>query len=400
MRRTLTDRGVAALKPRAERYAFPDPELTGHYVRVQPSGARAFVAVARTPAGRQVWKVIGACDVLKIADAREQAREVIKRVRVGLPAIETKPDSVAAVIDNWIKRYAEPNGLRTLREIKRLIKAHILPAWRDREFVSIRRSDITALMDKVEDKHGARSADYCLMILSTIANWHATRNDGYTSPIIRGMRRQSIKERARKRILNDDELRTTWLAAETCGAFGAIVQIALLTAQRRTKIQHMKWADVSIAGEWTIPQESSREKDTAGSIQLPEMALAIIRAQPRVDKNPYVFAGRGHLGPFKGLGEGKVNLDAKLPADMPNWVLHDLRRTARSLMSRAGVPAAIAEKVLGHSVSGVHGTYDRFAYLDEKADALARLAALIDGIVHPRASNIVPMTKQPRRQRQ
>ena len=55
MRKTLTDRGVAALKPRAERYAFPDPGMTGHYVRVQPSGAKAFVTVARTPAGRQVW---------------------------------------------------------------------------------------------------------------------------------------------------------------------------------------------------------------------------------------------------------------------------------------------------------------------------------------------------------
>src|SRR2546430_454611 len=61
MRKSLTDKGVAVLKPRAERYAFPDPEMVGHYVRVQPSGARAFVAVARTPAGKQIWTNVGAC---------------------------------------------------------------------------------------------------------------------------------------------------------------------------------------------------------------------------------------------------------------------------------------------------------------------------------------------------
>jgi hypothetical protein len=52
MRKSLSDRGVAALKPRSKRYAFPDPELRGHYVRVQPSGAKSFVTVARDPYGK------------------------------------------------------------------------------------------------------------------------------------------------------------------------------------------------------------------------------------------------------------------------------------------------------------------------------------------------------------
>jgi len=34
------------------------------------------------------------------------------------------------------------------------------------------------------------------------------------------------------------------------------------------------------------------------------------------------------------------------------WTLHDLRRTARSLMSRAGVSADHAERCLGHAGSG------------------------------------------------
>jgi integrase len=81
---------------------------------------------------------------------------------------------------------------------------------------------------------------------------------------------------------------------------------------------------------------------------------------------------------------------------MPGWTLHDLRRTARSLMSRAGVRPEIAEKVLGHVAGGVEGVYDRHSYRDEKRDALARLATLVDGIVSPR-DNVTPMRKRAKR---
>src|SRR5262249_25521821 len=90
---------------------------------------------------------------------------------------------------------------------------------------------------------------------------------------------------------------------------------------------------------------------------------------------------------------------------MPAWVLHDLRRTARSLMSRAGVPADHAERVLGHVIPGVRGVYDRHSYADEKREALSRLAGLLELILKPPGNNVVPLaghnhggTDEPRRQ--
>jgi len=154
----------------------------------------------------------------------------------------------------------------------------------------------------------------------------------------------------------------------------------------------MKWADLSDDGVWTIPV-SPREKSTAGAIMLPQVALDIIRSQPLIGDNPYVFPGRGR-GHFCGFGNAKRDFDAKLP-DVAPWVLHDLRRTARSLLSRAQVRLDIAELVLGHSVGGVREIYDRHTYDREKADALARLSVLIDGIVNPRDS-VTPMRKRAR----
>jgi hypothetical protein len=98
-RKTLSDIDVHA-PPRAARYTHPDPELSGHYVRVQPSGAKAFCAVARNPSGKQIWTTIGATDVMPITQARVRAREVIQRVRDGLSAVEAKAETFAAVAAN------------------------------------------------------------------------------------------------------------------------------------------------------------------------------------------------------------------------------------------------------------------------------------------------------------
>jgi integrase len=73
-----------------------------------------------------------------------------------------------------------------------------------------------------------------------------------------------------------------------------------------------------------------------------------------------------------------------------DWTLHDLRRTSRSLMSWAGVPADHAERCLGHVIGGVRGVYDRYAYLNEKRAAYLMLAGLIERIVNPQA-NVLPL---------
>ncbi len=391
-RKTLTDRGVAALRARASRYFYADPELTGHYVRVSESGVKVFYAAARGgPAGKQTWVQIGPADTIKIDDAREQARGVLKRLREGLTAQEQAPETYRSVAENYLKRHVRANALISGDEVERVLNVYVLPVWGELPFADIRRSDIAKLLDAIEDKHGKATADVVLRTTRGVANWYAARSDDYASPFTRGMRRTSPQARTRARILTDDEIRVLWKAAEANGTFGAFLLIALLTAQRKDKVVTMKWSDVSPDGVWTIAA-AEREKGTAGELVLPPVAVDVIRARPRIGDNPFVFPGRGD-GPFNGFSKGKATFDRKLPPDMPAWVIHDLRRSARSLMARAGVRPDVAEKVMGHAIAGVEGVYDRHSYRDEKADALQRLATLIDGIVHPR-KNVLPLAKR------
>jgi integrase len=389
-RARLTDKGVVALKRKSKRYIVSDPEMRGHYVRIPPEGPMVFAAVARNKYGKQVWATLGTTADMKIDEARERAREAIRRIKDGLPAFEApppKPASVAEVAENWLRRHVEKNKLRTADEIRRVLNRYILPYWKDRNFVELRRSDIAALLDAIEDNHGARQADVVLTTLRSIAGWVQSRDDVYTPPFAKGMRRASKKEGERAHILNDGELRRLWLAAGKIEQIGPLARLLLLTAQRRQKLLTLRWDDIDRKGVWTIRTEE-REKGNPGALQLPELALDIIQAQPRFVGNPYVFASQTG-GPWDVSSKLKRRLDEQ--SGVKGWRLHDLRRTARSLMSRAGVQSEHAERVLGHAIGGVEGIYNRHDYDAEKADALRKLAALVERIVTPPGENVVAL---------
>ena len=387
MARQLTDKSIAALKV-AKRTNIADPKLAGHYVRVTPNGAKSFCAVARDPRGKQVWYTIGSASECTLEEARDKARDAMKAIRTG--GNREGPQSYESVAKDWLKRHIDARGVISAKAKRRTLENHILPEWGGRDFESIKRVDVALLLDRVEDKAGQCAADNVLNVIRSIGNWYATRNDDYTSPVIRGMRRSNPKERARDRILSDDEIRAVWKQAESNGTFGALVRLLLLTGQRREKVATMKWEDLK-DGVWTVPA-AKREKGVGGELVLSDAALAIVESQPRFASNPYVLAGRFQGTHYCNYGTGKQAFAAKLPP-MPKWGLHDLRRTARSLMSRAGVLPHIAERVLGHVQEGVQGVYDRHQYAAEKAHALATLANLIESIVHP-TDKVVPMHRR------
>jgi integrase len=105
-------------------------------------------------------------------------------------------------------------------------------------------------------------------------------------------------------------------------------------------------------------------------------ARAVLPA--KIDGCQFVFTTDGAT-PLSGFSKFKLAFDKA--CGVKEWTLHDLRRTARSLMSRAGVPTDHAERCLGHVIGGVRGVYDKHEYLEEKKVAFNRLAALINSIV-------------------
>ena len=184
---------------------------------------------------------------------------------------------------------------------------------------------------------------------------------------------------------------SVWNAASAAPwPFDGYVKVLLLTGQRRTETAAMRWADIDPeAAIWTIPASVSKS-GRAHQVPLPPVVMEIIRTTGRTT-SPLVFPGRGG-GHMNGFNKRMAALREKLGG--PDYTLHDLRRTARSLLSRAGVRPDISERVLGHAIPGVEGVYDRHSDATEKADALARLAALVDRIVTPPQGTVIPLAFQ------
>jgi integrase len=200
------------------------------------------------------------------------------------------------------------------------------------------------------------------------------------------MARTNAKERARSRILDDTELRAVWLAstAEKLQPFGALVKFLLLTTARRNEAAHMHWHEVDADGLWTLPARRSKTKNDVPR-PLSKAAQRLLEAQPHLCDYPFTANG---ITPLRQFSKPKRKLDAA--SGITGWRVHDLRRTARSLLSRAGVNADVAERCLGHAIPGVRGIYDRHKFLDEMAHAFEALAAQIERIVDPQ-QNVVPL---------
>jgi integrase len=150
----------------------------------------------------------------------------------------------------------------------------------------------------------------------------------------------------------------------------------------------MTWDEVQ-GSLWTIP--ASRYK-TGHEVTLPlsKAAQQVLSEVPRIQGSEYPFStnGRTPVGGFSGL---KLRFD--LASGVKDWTLHDLRRTARSLLSRCpGVTPDHAERCLGHIIPGERGVYDRYPYIEEMRHAFEALASLIETIVHP-VENVVPMVR-------
>lgn len=386
-----------------KRQVIFDEATTGLALIVSPKGKKSFSIVARGPTGKQVWKSIGEPGRMTIPEAREKARFGVARIKAGESEIfpeekrEAPPETFKVVAERFIKRWVDKGGrkqdgipLRSKGEIERQLKTYIYPKWQDQPFLAIRRGAATELMDDLVDNRGPVQADRVLATLSKLFAWYRQYDEQFVSPIIPEMRRSgSYSDRARARALSDAEIKAVWTACADLGTHGAIVRAALLTGQRKAKLAAMRREDVDSEGVWTIPTEA-REKNNPGKLKLSEAALKVISAQAQVKDNPFVFPGRGKKA-FNSFSAGKRDLDAKVK--IAPWVFHDLRRTAKSLMARAGVRPDISERVLGHVIGGVEGVYDRHGYADEKAAALKALAELVDRIIDPPGDNVVQLAE-------
>jgi integrase len=391
MAQTLTARTIETINPGRQRREIPDRHMPGLYLVLQPSGAKSW-AVRYRSHGRPRKHTIGSYPAIDLKSARELASKALRAVAEGRdPGREkaqertARPDTIEAVAAQFVERHCKrANRFRTAEETERLLRLHVLPRWRGRLARDITRRDVLDLLDRVVDSGKPIAANRVFSATRKMFNWAVARDIIAASPCT-GVKPPTA-ERSRDRILADPELQNVWQAAEKLGGpFGVLVRLLILTGQRRGEVAGMKWPEIDFdARLWTLPPERVKNNEKH-EVPLSESAITIMAAMPRVGDR-FVLTSNGEA-PSSGYSKGKRRLDALLPAEMPPWRLHDLRRTAASGMARLGINLPVIEKVLNHSsgsFAGIVGVYQRHSFADEKRRALDAWGAFVADLASDR----------------
>jgi len=414
--RPITELELKKLKP-GER--LTDALIKGFSARCLPSGEISFgFQYTVKESGKRRWMGIGLHGSVTVKEARDLAKQYAGQVAARHdPAREEKTakarseNTVNHVLDRWI--IAHVANLRTAVNVKAGLANHVRPVIGDKCIYDLRRADIINLKEKIAERY-PRMAELQIGYLRSAFVWWQKRDEDFNSPVVEGMNESQRK--ARNRVLTSEEIVDLWRALDELEGvpecFAAYVKVLFLSTCRRCEVSQMHTSELECGNQhamiggastktatsWTIP--GSRYK-TKVDHQLP-LIPAIKKLLPGCE-NGFVFVSGKK--PIKDFNHPKAKLDAKIAEirkrekrpPMPAWVFHDLRRTARSIMAATGVQRDVAERVLGHVIPGVEGVYNRWQYHTEKADALTRLANFIDGIVHSRPPNVVPMQKRTKR---
>lgn len=358
----LTDLQISKLKPPQKgQKTYFDDALPGFGVRVSQGGSKSFVVMHSR---KRKLRTLGRYPELSLKDARTAAKRIQSDMR--LISEDDNSDIIPLSFEDARRRFLAETATRakpsSVKAYRRLLERHF---QFDKKLNNVSRAEIMRLLESLNETPSEKEHAY--VAVRTMMNWCVKHGYLRTSPVPH-LRFRSV---ARDRVLSDDELRSVWARAEEVGyPFGIIVQLLILTGQRRGEIVGLRrnWIKDDLI---TFPTGFTKNK-REHRIPLGSIAKKIIDVAP--SSTDLLFPSRSNADTmFSGWSKAKRNFDHDL--DINPWTLHDLRRTYSSKMAELGVPIHVLEKLLNHVsgvVSGVAAIYNRHTYLPEMREAVDR----------------------------
>lgn len=368
MRAKLTDTYVSKLKHQSERYDVRDTLERGLVLRVgKKTGSKQWHTFVYRGSRRRMVR-LGLYPHMSVRDAR-------------MAAIQAKANANAPWTPEHIKTVSDLFAeYKAAREPKMRSWCDVQSAWDvwASEFIGyLRLTDISIhhgreLRSYVSTKSSELRGSAVIRYIRPMFAWAVDESLIDENPWA-GLKATAIAP-PRDRVLTLVEWKSIWHASFD-DKLGPYFRFLMLSAQRKDNVASMRWDEIC-NGVWTIPSEKFKatksERAKAHEVPLSNALQTILEAQPR--RGPYVFGPTGHKQLRLGSRE-KDRLGIK--AEVEDWRLHDLRRTAATMMTESKVPRFIVERVLGHADRSVTAVYDRASYRDEKRAALQTLAAAV-----------------------
>jgi integrase len=391
---SLTDTAVKALKPRAKRYTVTDAR--GLVLEVFPTGGMLWHYRYRLN-GKQERVTLGRYPALSLKLARSERDKRETAVALGQsPAQQKQLAKVAAADATTVADFGE----RFFREIvakdrqdvsipRRYFDKSIVPAIGTKPVRDVTTEDVRAIIWKKKDEGFDAAAGEVRGVLKRMFDYALTAGLATTNPVLALPMRHVHKAKSRERALSSEEIRVFLRAAFESNIrrqFKIGLHLILLTMVRKSELLLARWEHVDFdQAEWHIPAEHSKT-GKPHIVFLSRQSLGLFKElQGLAGGSALVMPGRGSL--TKPFAHNAINNALKVALrgqEIPAFTIHDLRRTASTLLHENGWPSDVVEKALNHTIGGVRGVYNRAEYEPQRREMLQFWADYIEQLLTSR----------------
>ena len=372
----FTDRYLQSLKPKEKDYRVREGH--GFAVRVLPSGVKRFEYIYTINGKRRILH-LGNYPATKLADARQAFHNATTLTNKRLdpqekpapPPPSPEELSVQKLAELWIKEWSKVHHSdKWHNTLKLALEKDLLSLYGERLATEIRRRDAIQILEVIAKRapgqavnfHKAARGMYAYAVEREILDYNPFADIKAAKTI------PSMKQQSRKRTLADDEIKHVWSAIDTGGGSDCtklVLKLILVTGQRPGEVCGMHRSEIN-DNWWTIPPERSLKNDEEQRVFLSPLALTLIGAKrgyicPGEPDMPISENSVAHHVRRKVSNTGKISYYG-----LPRWTPHDLRRTFGTGVIRLGATREIMEAILGHTIPGVAGVYNRHKYDPEK----------------------------------
>jgi integrase len=382
----ITDKVIQAATPdnRSEFHVW-DIQLPGFGVRVRKTGHKTYVLFYRPRDRKRIRKLtLGSANAINATEARRQAREILGQIAAGKdPADERlayRDSSLRVAYDAFKAEHLPKVSREHARHRERIFERHFLPKLGDKVLSKISRAEIKEIIDRIAKKHKIAACN-AHRGFSAFLSW-CVEHGLIEHHVLRGSKLPA-QYRPRERVLTDNELIKVWNACDRLPKiWKAYFRMLIVTGQRRSEVAWMHWGEINLdQGTWTLPAERTKNR-YQHVVPISPLMKKVLDSAP--GKSGFVFPSPiARTQPIHSFGRATDAL--RKCAQVSPFRLHDLRRTAASIMGQIKIAPHVIEAILNHRsgiISGIAAIYNRYGYESEKLDGLCRYGEYLRALIY------------------
>lgn len=392
-----TDREIKNLKAQDKRYTAKDKIANGLFLDITTTGVKSWW-YRYSLNGKQERIVLGRYPDLSLQDARQLRDESATQVAKGISPKQEKEDKKTGRLKSvLLKDYGESylkdviaKDRKNTYNMRLCLNNDIYPFIGNIAVNKITTDDIRRVIWRKKEQGYDASANQVRGLLKRMLDYAVTLGIVPFNPVLAIPTRHVFKNKPRDRYLSTDEIRkfyTTLLNSRIYRPRKLGLLLSLLTLLRKSELLKAEWSHIDFEKRiWLIPVTKADSK-TGNSremvVYMSDQIIEILKELKTIaGDEPYVFVGRKSGTHFSHNAFNTSQKNALRLTDIPDFTIHDLRRTASTHLNEQGFNRDAIEKCLNHSAFGVRAVYNKAEYAEERTIMMQKWSNFVFSVIY------------------